>query len=183
MLFMLTMECLSRLFRKASKHHAFEYHQHCNKMGLTHLMFADDLIIFCKAKPASLQLLMDAFQEFTRSSGLAANLEKSNIVFGGDCMNLQQECLNITGFTEGQLPFRYLGMPITASRLTNGEYNILAEKITTKIKVWASRHISYAGRLVLVNTVLFGMFNFWAQVFILPQDVVNQVMKLSLIHI
>ena len=55
---------------------------------------------------------------------------------------------------------------------------MLAEKTTAKIKVWASRHISYAGRLVLVNTVLFGIFNFWAQVFILPQDVVNQVMKL-----
>jgi len=55
---------------------------------------------------------------------------------------------------------------------------MLPEKNTAKIRAWASRHISYAGRLVLVNTVLFGMFNFWAQVFILLQDVVNQVMKL-----
>ena len=30
----------------------------------------------------------------------------------------------------------------------------------------------------MVDTMLFGMFNFWAQVFILPQEVVNQVMKI-----
>ena len=86
--------------------------------------------------------------------------------------------MKITRFTKGQLPFRYLGMPKTASRLTKGECSMLIEKITAKIHVWASRHISYVGRLVLVNTVLFGMFNFWAQVFILPEEVVNQVIKL-----
>jgi len=52
-------------------------------------MFADDLIIFCKAKPVSLQLLMNAFHEFTRCSGLKANLDKSNIVFGGDYSHTQ----------------------------------------------------------------------------------------------
>ena len=72
-----------------------------------------------------------------------------------------------------------MGMPITASRLTKGECGLLVEMITAKILVWSSRHLSYAGRLVLINTVLFGMFNFWAQVFILPQEVINQVNKLS----
>ena len=141
-------------------------------------MFADDFIIFCKANPATLKLPMDAFHEFTLSSGLIANLEKSNMVFGGECTQLQQECLNITGLTEGHLPFRYLGVPIIASRLTKGECSMLAEKIIGRIQMWVTRHISYAGRLVLVNTVLFGMFCFWAQIFILPQEVLNQVMKM-----
>ena len=138
-------------------------------------MFADGLIVSCKATHASLQLLMTAFQAFTNSTGLKANLDKSNIIFGGDCSHSQQACLDITGFTEGKLPFRYLGLPITASRLSKGECTTLVEKITARILVWTSRHISYAGRLVLVNTVLFGMFNFWAQVFIIPQAVVSQV--------
>ena len=81
-------------------------------------------------------------------------------------------------FHRGTTPIQISRMPIIASRLTKGECSMSAKKITAKIQVWASRHISYTGRLVLVNTVLFGMFNFWAQVFILLQDVVNQVMKL-----
>ena len=108
LLFMLTMEYLSRLFKKASTQQGFEYHQHCRKLGLTHLMFADNLIIFYKAKLASLQLLMNTFHAFTRCFGLTANLEKSSIVFGGDCSHIQQEYLNITRFTESHLPFRSL---------------------------------------------------------------------------
>jgi len=52
------------------------------------------------------------------------------------------------------------------------------EKITAKTLVWASRPLSYAGRLVLINSVSFGMFSFWAQVFILPQEVITQVTKI-----
>ena len=58
------------------------------------------------------------------------------------------------------------------------ECRILVEKITTKITTWASRHLSYAGRLVLVNSVLLGLFNFWAQVFLLPQAVIDKITKL-----
>ena len=86
--------------------------------------------------------------------------------------------MDIIGFAEGHLPFRYLGLPITTSRLTKGEWRILVDKITAKILVWTSRHISYVGRLVLVNIVLFGMFNFWAQVVIIPEEVVTQVIKI-----
>ena len=100
-------------------------------------------------------------------------MEKSNIVFRGGESQIHQDCLAITGFTEGKLPFRYLGLPINASRLTKGECILLVEKITAKALIWASRHLYYVGRMVLINSVLFGMFNFWAQVFILPQEVIN----------
>ena len=137
-------------------------------MGLTHLLFADDLILFCKAHPPSVQIMMEAFRQFTLCSGLKANMQKSSIVFGGDCSNIQKECLDITGFNEGHFPFRYLGLPVAASRLSKGECRLLVEKITAIILIWGSKHISYAGRVILINSVLFGMYNFWAKVFILP---------------
>ena len=118
---------------------------------------------------------MEAFHDFTLCSGLKANMDKSSIVFGGNCSQFQQECLDITGFSEGKLPFRYLGLPITASKLSKSECSLLVEKITGKMRTWASRHISYAGRVVLINSVLFGMYNFWAKVFFLPHEVVLKV--------
>jgi len=77
------MDYLSRLFKLASMQKEFTFHPHCKKLGLTHLIFADDLIRFCKAHPQSLQILMKAFHRFTQCLGLKANMEKSNIVFGG----------------------------------------------------------------------------------------------------
>ena len=178
LLFVLSMEYLSRLFKKASLQPEFEFHPHCKKLGITHLMFADDLVIICKASPISVSILMRAFQQFTACSGLQINMSKSQIVFGGASASIREECKALTGFTEGNLPFSYLGLPITASKLSKVECRTLVEKITARIRTWASRHISYAGRLVLVNSVLFGIFNFWAQVFMLPRAVIDQVTRL-----
>lgn len=43
--------------------------------------------------------------------------------------------LDVSGFTEGQPPFRYLGIPLTARSLKVDEYDILTEKIVNKIRV------------------------------------------------
>ena len=141
-------------------------------------MFANDLVIVCKVSPTSLRLLMEAFHLFTACTGLKANMSKSQIVFGGTSSVVRNECMELIGFSEGHLPITYLGLPITASKLSKVECKTLVEKITSRITTWASRHISYAGRLVLVNSVLFEIFNFWAQVFLLPQAVIDKVTKL-----
>ncbi|XP_074315495.1 uncharacterized protein LOC141651695 [Silene latifolia] len=49
----------------------------------SHLMFADDLILFCKGKPQSIWLLMRAFSSFSNASGLSMNNAKSEIFFNG----------------------------------------------------------------------------------------------------
>ena len=77
LLFVITMEYLSSLLHLASIQEGFEFHPHCKKLGLTHLQLTDDLLIFCKAKPSSLQPLIDALKIFPECTGLKANLDKS----------------------------------------------------------------------------------------------------------
>ena len=40
------------------------------------------------------------------------------------------------------------------------------------------KSISYAGRTTLINSVIMGIFNFWARIVILPQSVIKDIMKL-----
>ena len=68
---------------------------------------------------------------------------------------------------------QYLGVPIVASKLTKVECAQLVTKITTRIHQWSTRNISYTGRLVLINSVVFGMFNYWASIFLLPNEVID----------
>ncbi|KAJ8419494.1 hypothetical protein Cgig2_018751 [Carnegiea gigantea] len=67
------------------------------------------------------------------------------------------------GLRESSFPLHYLGVPTMASKLTKAECAHLVDKLTAKVHQWAIRNISYAGRLALINSILFGMFNYWHQ--------------------
>ena len=47
-IFVLTMNVLSRLLDAAAIHGVFKFHLKCKRIKLTHLCFADDLLIFFK---------------------------------------------------------------------------------------------------------------------------------------
>lgn len=47
-LFVLAMEYLSRMFTRLQEHPEFSYHPKCGKVKLTHICFADDLMVFCR---------------------------------------------------------------------------------------------------------------------------------------
>jgi len=89
LLFVLLLEYLLRLLHRSSVHKRFKFHLNGNKLRLNHLMFADDLILFCKAETVSLKLMMDALQCFNSTSGLKADMAKSQIVFGGRSEHLK----------------------------------------------------------------------------------------------
>ena len=101
------------------------------------------------------------------------------MIFGGVNPQLKQAGLQAVGLRDSNLPLKYLGVPIVSSGLSKIECDTLVEKITSRIHTWATRNISYAGRLVLINNVLFGMFNFWASIFLLPNEVIEIITQVS----
>src|SRR5688572_21230754 len=126
----------------------------CKGLKLTHLIFADDLMIFYKGDLSSVQRVMEALGHFSSVTGLVANEEKSNIFLAGVAESVQAEILDLTGFSIGSLPIRYLGLPLSSKKWEKMDCHQLVEKITYRIIVSYSRNISYAGRLQIINAVL-----------------------------
>ena len=62
-----------------------------------------------------------------------------------------------------------------ANRLSAVDCRVLVEKITKNISIWATKTTSYAGRVALINSVLMGIYTFWATIFILPKGVIKEV--------
>ena len=178
LLFVLAMEYFSRLMKQASSLPQIGYHPHCRTLALTHLMFADDLILFGKANLPTIQIIKEALQRFSLSVSLEANLHKSQIFLGGCSPSLRNQCLRTSGFQEGTLPMFYLGIPITSGRLSKLECSTLVEKIAARIHTWATRNLSFAGLAMLINSIIFGMFNYWASIFLLPQNVLDKLTTL-----
>ncbi|KAJ8440382.1 LOW QUALITY PROTEIN: hypothetical protein Cgig2_019371 [Carnegiea gigantea] len=178
LLFVKAIDYLSRLLHKHSLAKDFKFHLQYRTMRLTNLMFADDLILFCKADPPTLHHIMSALRAFHETVGLKANLSKSQVVVRGCKPRLQEQCLRITGFAESSFPMNYLGVPITASRLTKLECNTLLEKIRARVRTWTTKHLSFAGRAMLINSAIFGMINYWASIFIIPHSVIESLTKI-----
>ncbi|XP_061350001.1 uncharacterized protein LOC133295218 [Gastrolobium bilobum] len=85
----------------------------------------------------------------------------------------QIQCL--TGFPVGQFPFRFLGVPLLASRLNVCHYDPMIARITALIHGWNRKTLSYAGRLDLVRAVIQGIANFWLGNFPLPLSVIHRI--------
>ncbi|WMV37355.1 hypothetical protein MTR67_030740 [Solanum verrucosum] len=147
-------------------------------MQIVQLSFADDLLLFSRGDTISVRLMFDIFQEFSLASGLVANADKSSIYFGGAPTSIQNEILHDLGFSQGYLPFRYLGVPLSTKRVSILQYQPLIDKIMSRIQRWTFRFLSYAGRTQLIKSVLFSIQVIWSQVFVLPKKVVKCIATL-----
>ena len=175
LLFVICMEYLSRIFHQMSELPMFQFHPRCRDLKLTHLCFADDLILCCKGEFPSIYLLLQAFKLFSDSSGLMANKQKSSIYCYGMAEDDVKRVVSASGFTRSTLPFKYLGVPICAKKITAAQCEMLVDKMILRIKVWSSRNLSYTARVLLINSVLLSLHSYWAQIYILPKKVLKEI--------
>ncbi|XP_074277582.1 uncharacterized protein LOC141601216 [Silene latifolia] len=117
----------------------------------------------------------DTLQIFSYWSGLKASFEKTEAYFGGVSSQLKVLILQDTGLKEGQFPFRYLGLPLNPSRLTSPMYEALVLKIQTLAHSCASKFLSYAGKLQVINSIVFGLYNFWCGSLLLPKGICSAI--------
>ncbi|KAL9659933.1 hypothetical protein QQ045_024743 [Rhodiola kirilowii] len=153
-LFTLVMEVLARRLQNLKNDKGFAFHPKCKKISLTHLMFADDLLIMSKANVDSVSCIKKDLDDFYSWSGLSVSSEKSCIFFGGSPNEEKVLVASVGNFSVGSLPFMYLGIPMERHGLKKRHFGQIIDKVTAKISSWIAKCLSYAGRLVLVKHVL-----------------------------
>lgn len=121
---------------------------------------------------------MEVMKNFYDISGLEVNLQKTLLFLDGNNLPLLTEMATNTGLIRGDLPVRYLGLPLLPHKMRPQDYQPLIDKINSRISSWVVRHLSFAGRLQLVQSVLYGIINFWASVFPLPKKCLDALEKL-----
>ncbi|GJW90404.1 RNA-directed DNA polymerase, eukaryota, reverse transcriptase zinc-binding domain protein [Tanacetum coccineum] len=114
-LFTLIMEVFSLMLkRKIVQEPRFQYHFGCKDIKLTHVSFADDLLVMCHGDAESVKVIKSALDEFSACSRLIPNNSKSSVFFvrlsNDECSGIR----SVLPFAVGNLPVRYLGVPLIA---------------------------------------------------------------------
>ena len=176
-LFLLVMEFFSRLLQSNISQGSFKYHPKCEDQRISHICFADDLFILCHADLQSIQIIQQSLMEFHKFSGLLPNKSKSKVYTSG-ANEVKTEICHMLGFRSGELPVKYLGVPLISTKLAAADCQPLIEKIVTRIKSWANRFLSYAGRLQIIKSILFSIQIYWSMHFILPKRICKEIEQL-----
>ncbi|XP_060965420.1 uncharacterized protein LOC133034367 [Cannabis sativa] len=89
----------------------------------------------------------------------------------------KNEISRLIGLEEGRVPLKYLGVPMRPTKWRMEDCGVIVDKIKKRLHLWATRHLSYAGRLQLIHAVLLGLRNYWMNIFSLPQSVIKEIEK------
>ncbi|GKC52346.1 hypothetical protein Tco_1075091 [Tanacetum coccineum] len=149
-LFTLVMEILTLILkRRVYMSDSFRFHHHCEEIQLINVCFVDDLFIFARGDIESSRVIIDDLEEFKLTSGLVPSIPKSMAYFCNVLPHTKNAILNIMLFSEGELPVKYLGVPLISSR-----------------------------QLQLCKSVISSMHVYWASILIIPQGIINDIHQL-----
>ncbi|KAG7574650.1 Reverse transcriptase domain [Arabidopsis suecica] len=172
------MDVLSKKLDKGVVTQRFGLHPHCIAPMITHLSFADDILIFFDGGEDSLNGILSILDDFRIASGLGINLNKTTLFLdGGDIQGVQLLASRM-GISHGALPVRYLGVPLTACKMKRQDYQPLLDRILGRFNGWTVKHLSFAGRLQLIQSVIYSTITFWASIFILSNQCLDEIERL-----
>lgn len=111
------------------------------------------------------------------------NPRKCRVFCGGMDRGTKDLMVQTTGFDEGHLPMRYLGVPITNKRLIINNYMPLIDRIMQRMKHLTAKLLSYSSIIILVKSVVLAITQYWMQCLPLPQFVITRIDRICRIFV
>ena len=144
--------------------------------SITHLLFADDSLLFCQAKQEEVKVIMDTLQLYAKASGQCINMEKSLIYFSSNTRTEQREWIkNNLGVKEVDRFESYLGLPTLIGRSKYQTFSFLKDRVWKKLQGWKGKLLSIAGKEVLIKAVAQSIPTYTMGVFQLPVKLCNEL--------
>jgi len=147
-------------------------------MKVSHLLFADDTLIFCDPVVDQVRDLRCLLLCFEAVSGLRINLSKSEMVPVGEVGDVE-ELASILGCGVASLLIKYLGLPLGAKYKDSNIWNNVIEKMEARLAGWKKVCLSRGGRLTLINSTLSSLPTYFLSLFPIPVGVANRLEKLQ----
>jgi hypothetical protein len=153
MLFVLVMEVINSLFRKA------DYWSLMQKPPSRHIpfrvsMYTDVMVLFLASIQGDLQLAKANFELFEKASGLGCNVDKCQMVT--ICCSSEQVVLAQELFPclLKDFPVVYLGIPLSIRKLPKSAVQLIVDKMADRLLAWKGLLRHHSGCLALIKSTL-----------------------------
>ncbi|WOG84407.1 hypothetical protein DCAR_0103590 [Daucus carota subsp. sativus] len=179
-LFLLCVEGLSRSIRNSVEEGKLSGCKiHVQAPSVTHLLFADDSFLFCKATMEETREIKTILQKYELCSGQAINFQKSGIYFSANVrVDKQEEIKNMLEVHNDLSSGRYLGLPSLIGRSKKQVFNFLKDRLWRKIQGWSSKCLSKAGKAVLLRNVAQAVPSYAMSCFMLPKSLCKELERM-----
>ena len=176
LLFNLVGEAFSRLVDKAKDLNILKgvTLPRCSSQ-ITHLQFADDVVMFLDAQENSILGAKRVLQCFQVISGLKINFTKSCLCGYSQEGSRIASWAAMLGCSVGKGALAYLGALLGSSPSSLKFWEPLLRKIKAKIISIDASSISIAGRTVILQAVIDNLPSYWMNLFKIPEGVLKQV--------
>ena len=119
--------------------------------AFSHLLFADDLILFAKADGVNSAAIKDVLDSFCSISGQTVSEAKSRVYFSPNVDRDTRESLcDILGFASTPFLREYLGFLLKQPGSSSHDYDFILDRVKQKLAGWKANFLSLAGRRVLI---------------------------------
>ncbi|XP_057489420.1 uncharacterized protein LOC130775285 [Actinidia eriantha] len=143
---------------------------------VSHLMFADGTLIFCKADVGELDCLRDILLNFQAVFDLKINLRKSELIQVGEGIDMRSLVTRL-GCNTGILPFTYLP-PLGLSFKSKVVWGPVVDRVKRRLASWKRQYLSKGGKLTLIKSSLSSMPTYLLSLFTVPKSIAMRLEKL-----
>ncbi|GJW92704.1 RNA-directed DNA polymerase, eukaryota [Tanacetum coccineum] len=140
-----------------------------NTVPISHLFCADDAMFIGKWTCENVNVLMLILHHFFLVSGLKINVQKSSIFGVGVRPSVVRNMAARYGCIASTLPFTYLGIKVGANMKRISSWDVVINKVTSKLSTWKAKSLSVGGRLTFIISVLGAILSYYMSLFKAPE--------------
>jgi hypothetical protein len=179
-LFLFVADGLSALLKKGMDSNLVEPVKVCRRApGVSHLLFADDTLLFFKANPQQSQNVSQIIDAYAAATGQLINRAKCSILFGPGCLPATRtEIMHNLQVQEPNFEEKYLGLPTPQGRMHKGRLQNLQERLLKRMMVWGDGIPSQAGKETLIKSIAQAIPTYIMSIFKLPMSVCDDLTRM-----
>ncbi|KAK4383607.1 hypothetical protein Sango_2760000 [Sesamum angolense] len=176
-LFLFCVEAFSCMVQKEEHEGSIQGVAVCRRAPrLSHLLFADDTLLFYQATLEAIDCIKGILTKFERASDLKINLQKSAMVFSKNTdHNLKEALARRLGVELLDKHEKYMGLPTVSGCSKRELFVSLKNRVWSKLQIWGAMRLSEAGWMVLIKAVAQAIPTYAMGCFLLPDGLLHEL--------